>query len=100
MSCDECLSRVTETDNLTAFGISVADGCGDCSSHGLCWSAGIASDEKRWYDNLKFTRRRLRITSSFGPISLRAIFFRRNDRNTPVRSVPSLIVACADVYLG
>ena len=60
MSCDECLGRITETDDLTAFGMSVADGCGACSSRGLCWSAGISSDEKRWYDNLKFTRRRVK----------------------------------------
>ena len=60
MSYDDSLSRTTETEESTPLGISVADGCGACSSRGLCWSAGIASDEKRWYDNLKFTRRRVK----------------------------------------
>ena len=54
------LTQLIETENAAAIGLAVSDGCGACSSRGLCWSAGIASDEKRWYDNLKFTRRRVK----------------------------------------
>ena len=60
MSFDDSLSRIKETDDSTQFAISVADGCAACSSRSLCWSAGVAADEKRWYDNLKFTRRRVK----------------------------------------
>ena len=59
MSFDGDLSRMSETNSSFQCAASVADGCADCSSHRLCWSAGIAADEKRWYDNLKFTRRRV-----------------------------------------
>jgi CRP/FNR family transcriptional regulator, anaerobic regulatory protein len=60
MSFENSVSRILETDDPISFGISDAEGCSTCSSRGLCWSAGIAADEKRWYDNLKFTRRRVK----------------------------------------
>jgi CRP/FNR family transcriptional regulator, anaerobic regulatory protein len=60
MSFDDSLSHITDTDGSGQFAIPVADGCAACSSLGLCWSAGVTADEKRWYDNLKFTRRRVK----------------------------------------
>jgi CRP/FNR family transcriptional regulator, anaerobic regulatory protein len=59
MSLDDNLSHVSGADEPTAY-VTSTDGCAACSSRGLCWSAGIAADDKRWYDNLKFTRRRLK----------------------------------------
>ena len=59
MSFDDNLSINSGADNSTSF-VTSTDGCAVCSSRSLCWSAGIASDDKRWYDNLKFTRRRLK----------------------------------------
>ncbi len=59
MSFDDNLSLTSNSDELTPC-VTSADGCAVCSSRSLCWSAGIASDDKRWYDNLKFTRRRIR----------------------------------------
>lgn len=59
MSFDDNLSRISDADESTPF-LTSADGCAACSSRSLCWSAGIAADDKRWYDNLKFTRRRLK----------------------------------------
>jgi CRP/FNR family transcriptional regulator, anaerobic regulatory protein len=59
MSFDNIRSRISETDDSFQCAVSIADGCATCSSSSLCWSAGIAVDEKRWYDNLKFTRRRI-----------------------------------------
>ena len=60
MSFVDSLRCIKETDDSTQFAISAADGCAACSSRSLCWSAGVAADEKRWYDNLKFTRRRVK----------------------------------------
>ena len=59
MSFDNIDSRISETKDSFQCAVSIADGCAACSSSSLCWSAGIAVDEKRWYDNLKFTRRRV-----------------------------------------
>jgi CRP/FNR family transcriptional regulator, anaerobic regulatory protein len=59
MSFDDNLSVTSNPDELTPY-VTSADGCATCSSRDLCWSAGIASDDKRWYDNLKFTRRRVK----------------------------------------
>ena len=59
MIFDNIHSRLSTTNNSFQCGASIADGCAACSSSSLCWSAGIAVDEKRWYDNLKFTRRRV-----------------------------------------
>jgi CRP/FNR family transcriptional regulator, anaerobic regulatory protein len=59
MSFDNIHSRLSETSDSFQCGASITDGCAACSSSNLCWSAGIALDEKRWYDNLKFTRRRV-----------------------------------------
>lgn len=60
MSFDDTLNRTTESDDSSQFAVSVADGCAACSSRSLCWSAGVAANDKRWYDNLKFTRRRVK----------------------------------------
>ena len=59
MSFDDNLSRISDAEEPTAY-VTSADSCAACSSRSLCWSAGIASDDKRWYDNLKFTRRRVK----------------------------------------
>ena len=59
MSFDDNLSQPFEAHESTPFATS-ADGCAACSSRSLCWSAGIAADETRWYDNVKFTRRRVK----------------------------------------
>jgi CRP/FNR family transcriptional regulator, anaerobic regulatory protein len=58
MTFDDSLKPVLDADE--PFVSAVADGCAACVSQGLCWSAGIAADDKRWYDNLKFTRRRVK----------------------------------------
>ena len=58
MSFDNIHSRLSTTNSFQCAA-SIADGCAACSSSSLCWSAGIAVDDKRWYDNLKFTRRRI-----------------------------------------
>ena len=60
MSFNENLSTISDTDNSINYDASGHDGCAACSSRSLCWSAGVAADDKRWYDNLKFTRRRLK----------------------------------------
>ena len=59
MSLDDTFSPTSETNDSFRCAASISDGCAACSSQNLCWSAGIAVDDKRWYDNLKFTRRRL-----------------------------------------
>ena len=59
MSFNDNLSRMSGTNTSFQCAASIADGCAACSSQSLCWSAGIAADEKRWYDNLKFTRQRV-----------------------------------------
>ena len=59
MSFDNIRSRNSEGNDSIQCAVSVADGCAACSSSRLCWSAGISVDEKRWYDNLRFTRRRI-----------------------------------------
>jgi CRP/FNR family transcriptional regulator, anaerobic regulatory protein len=60
MSLDDSVYRMTEIENSIGLGTSIADGCATCASQSLCWSAGIAANDKRWYDNLRFTRRRVR----------------------------------------
>jgi CRP/FNR family transcriptional regulator, anaerobic regulatory protein len=59
MTFDDHLIRIPDADQ-PIVSVTSADGCAACSSQGLCWSAGIAADDKRWYDNLKFTRRRVK----------------------------------------
>lgn len=58
MGFDEILTR--ESDDSSAVADSTEVGCATCPSRSLCWSAGIAGNETRWYDHLKFTRRRLK----------------------------------------
>lgn len=59
MSFNNIRSRISQTNDSFQCTVSIADGCAACPSSSFCWSAGIAVDEKRWYDNLKFTRRRI-----------------------------------------
>jgi CRP/FNR family transcriptional regulator, anaerobic regulatory protein len=60
MSLDDSLISSSESEILVPVDICDSSGCASCSSRSLCWSAGIDIDEKRWYDNLKFTRRRVK----------------------------------------
>ena len=60
MNFDNTISRITDSDDSSQGTASLSDGCATCSSRRLCWSAGIAADDTRWYDNLKFTRRRIK----------------------------------------
>jgi CRP/FNR family transcriptional regulator, anaerobic regulatory protein len=60
MSFVDSLNSSAEYDIQVPISISDSSGCASCSSRSLCWSAGIDANEKRWYDNLKFTRRRVK----------------------------------------
>lgn len=60
MSFDDNFSFSSDGEDSKSLSVSDTDGCAACTSRTLCWSAGIAADEKRWYDNLKFTRRRVK----------------------------------------